>query len=217
MKISILSTDEKHPVMPVIKIWAEEAAEKGHTVFISYDISDLVGGDILFLVSCSQLVRDEDKRKFKTTLVLHASDLPRGRGWSPYIWAILQGKHEITVSLIEASEPVDSGDIWLKTTFNLEGHELLDEIHQKLFNAEAYLMTKVVDELANIVPEPQVGHPGEYMKKRSPSDSEIDPEKTLADQFELLRVVDSDRFPAFFDYREHRYLLRIEKDENEKR
>jgi methionyl-tRNA formyltransferase len=36
----------------------------------------------------------------------------------------------------------------------------------------------------------------------------------LAEQFDLLRVVDSERFPAFFEYRGRRYKLKIEKDDD---
>lgn len=188
---------------------------KGHEVSLVFDKAALQGGDILFLVSCSQLIRDAEREKYRATLVLHASDLPKGRGWSPYIWSILGGADQITVSLLEASEPVDSGAIWLKTTFTLEGHELLPEINEKLFAAELLLMSQVVDQFDGIKPMQQMGEPGPYMAKRSPANSKLDPNKSIAEQFNLLRVVDSQRYPAFFDYRGKRYLIKIEKAENE--
>jgi len=98
-----------------------------------HDKAELQRGDILFLVSCSQLVQDLDRDKFNNGLVLHASDLPKGRGWSPYIWSVLEGTSQITVSLLEANDPVDTGAIWLKEKFDLKGHELLSEINEKLF------------------------------------------------------------------------------------
>lgn len=211
MKISILCTDPNHPVINNIRGWMTEISSKGHIPTLVYDKAELCGGDILFLVSCSQMIRDTEREKYKTMLVLHASDLPKGRGWSPYIWAILGGASQITVSLLEASEPVDSGAIWLKTTFALEGHELLPEINAKLFAAELLLMTHAVEQFESIVPIPQQGDPGAYMTKRSPADSQLDPQKTIAEQFDLLRVVDSERYPAFFDYRGKRYLIKIEK------
>lgn len=188
---------------------------RGHLVSLLYDKADLQGGDILFLVSCSQLIRDVERNKYKATLVLHASDLPRRRGWSPHVWAILNGDKQITVSLLEATEPVDSGAIWLKTKFDLEGHELLPEINAKLFEAELLLMSQAVEQFEIITPISQAGNPGEYMRKRSSVDSRLDPNKTIAQQFDLLRVVDSQRYPAFFEYLGKRYLLRIEKDLND--
>ena len=216
MKISILCTDPNHPVIKSLHDWINEISSKGHMTKLVYDKSDLSGGDILFLVSCSQIIRDSEREKYKATLVLHASDLPKGRGWSPYIWSILNGAHEITVSLLEASEPVDSGAIWLKTTFTLEGHELISEINAKLFAAELLLMTQAVEKFLAIEPVPQIDSSGPYMTKRTPADSQLDPHKSIAEQFDLLRVADPQRYPAFFDYRGRRYILKIEKIANEK-
>jgi methionyl-tRNA formyltransferase len=215
MQISILCTDPNHPVVKSLRAWIEDVALKGHTATLIFDKAELRGGDILFLVSCSQIIRDAEKEKYKATLVLHASDLPKGRGWSPYIWSILAGENQITVSLLEASEPVDSGVIWLKTAFDLEGHELLQEVNNKLFEAELLLMTQAVEQFDSIKPTKQAGEPGSYMAKRSSADSRLDPNKTIAEQFNLLRVVDSQRYPAFFDYQGHRYLIKIEKAKND--
>jgi methionyl-tRNA formyltransferase len=215
MKISILCTDPVHPVVESLNDWIKSMTVKEHMVSLVFDKADLLGGDLLFLVSCDQIVGDYERAKYKSTLVLHASDLPKRRGWSPHIWAILDGENEITVSLLEAAEPVDTGLIWLKTSFLLEGHELLDEINKKLFDAEIYLMTCAVDCAIDINPSEQFGDPGSYMKKRTPADSEIDPEKTISEQFNLLRIVDSNRYPAFFYHRGCKYQIKIEKVKNE--
>ena len=46
--------------------------------------------------------------------------------------------------------------------------------------------------------------------RRTASDSRLDPEDTIAKQFNLLRVVDNERYPAFFDFLGRRYELRID-------
>lgn len=215
MRISILCTDPNHPVVNNLREWIDVMTSKGDEVSLVFDKAELQGGDILFLVSCSQLISDVEREKYGSTLVLHASDLPKGRGWSPYIWSILDGANQITVSLLEACEPVDSGAIWLKTTFFLEGHELLPEIHEKLFAAELLLMRQAIDQFDRIKPSQQMGESGPYMAKRKPDDSRLDPNKSIVEQFNLLRIVDSQRYPAFFDYQGKRYLIKIEKVENE--
>lgn len=214
MDISILSTDPQHPVIRSLKKWVEEMTVRGHNVKLLYDKGQLEGGDILFLVSCGQLVGDTERKKFNVTLVLHASDLPKGRGWSPHIWSILDGKKDITVSLLEATDPVDTGQVWLKERFCLEGHELLPEINEKLFKVELSMMSSVVENYKDIKKIEQSGDPGPYLRKRTPEDSRLDPDKTIGEQFDLLRVVDSQRFPAFFDFRGKRYLITIEKEDN---
>jgi methionyl-tRNA formyltransferase len=215
MKISVLCSDRLHPVIQRLHNWGKEMTLKQHIISLVFDKADLPGGDILFLVSCDQMVGDCERTKYKSILVLHASDLPKRRGWSPHIWSILDGENKITVSLIEAAELVDTGLIWLKTSFSLEGHELLEEINKKLFDAELHLMTSFVDQTNDINPTNQIGDPGNYMKKRTPADSEIDPEKSIVEQFNLLRIIDFERYPAFFYHLGYKYQIKIKKVKNE--
>lgn len=214
MKISILCSNAAHPVVPWLHQWQRDMANNGHQVSLYFTSQELVGGHMLFLVSCSEIISDLERRKFTAVLVLHASDLPQGRGWSPHIWSIIGGSNEITLCLLEATDPVDTGPIWLKTRLQLEGHELLPEINEKLFSLELGLMTEAVRSFGKIRPVPQEGKPGSYLRRRIPEDSRIDVHKSIAEQFDLLRVVDNERFPAFFDHRGKRFLLRIEKVNN---
>ena len=66
----------------------------------------------------------------------HASDLPKGRGWSPHIWQVLEGKQEIRVSLLEAEDAVDSGAIWHQNKLVIPQSALWDEVNEALFDAE---------------------------------------------------------------------------------
>ncbi len=211
MKISILCTDPLHPVVAHLAEWSRQNKLKGHDILLAHDKSELSGGDILFLVSCSQLIHLEEREKYKAVLVLHASNLPQGRGWSPHVWAILSGAQKITVCLLEARDPVDTGDIWLSKTFELQGHELLPEINEKLFQCELELMSEVVDKFDQIESVPQQSDSGDYLRRRSPQDSYLDVNKSIAEQFNLLRVVDNERYPAFFEYCGHKYIVKIEK------
>jgi methionyl-tRNA formyltransferase len=194
-----------------LKKWQLKMSDLGHEVKLLHDKNMLEKGDILFLVSCSQVIPSGIRNNFQKTLVLHASDLPMGRGWSPHVWEILKGNNKITVSLLEAEDVVDTGAIWFKKRFQLEGHELLPEINEKLFMVELELMSDAVNAFGNIQVISQGKNKGEYFRKRTPDDSRLDPHKTIAEQFELIRVTDSERYPAFFDYLGHRYLLKVEK------
>lgn len=212
MKISILCTHKDHPVYPHLKRWVEFQS-KQHSVELVNQKNHLSGGDLLFLISCHELVDQEVRSQYKATLVIHASNLPRGRGWSPHVWQILRGENTITVSLLEAEDAVDAGAIWKKQTFALEGHELWDEINEKLFAVEVQLMDFAVNNFDRVIPTSQAQFEPTYYPKRTPEDSEIDPEKTIGEQFNLLRVCDPARFPAFFDLHGHRYKIIIQKQE----
>lgn len=215
MNIGVLCTDPRHPVMASLNGWVRDMRQKGHVVELAHDKAALATGDMLFLVSCTQIIGAAERRRYPVILVLHASDLPHGRGWSPHVWAILGGANEITVSLLEADDPVDSGAVWLKARFTLEGHELLPEINAKLFAAELALMTQAVEQVGTITPVAQSGGPYPSLRKRTPEDSRLDPHKSIAEQFDLLRVADTQRYPAFLDYRGTRYRISIEKYDHE--
>lgn len=209
MKISVLCSSPDHPVHPHLVRWCE-IRRAAHQVELVENAADLNGGDLLFLISCVEIVPAGLRARYRASLVAHASDLPRGRGWSPLVWQILEGRDVITVSLLEAADPVDSGAIWHQVQLHFQGHELADEIHAALFAAELALMDYAVDHLDIVQPRPQAGTPSHY-RRRTPEDSRLDPALSLAEQFNLLRVADPDRYPAFFDHLGHRYEVRITK------
>lgn len=209
MKIDILCTDPKHPVNAWLSMWASQNQKTGEIVIARHS-AELKGGDFLFLVSCHEIIRQPVRDLYKFTLVLHASKLPQGKGMSPHVWQVLENKSSITVTLLNAEDALDSGDIWQQISFDLEGHELHDEIHAALFDAEMQLMSWAVQNCWHTRPRPQSGE-GSFYRKRTPEDSRLDPTKSIESQFDLLRICDPERYPAFFDLRGKRYTVHITK------
>lgn len=213
MKVAILTSGVNHPVYTHLVDW-KKTHEGVHDVQLVTSTDSLDGGDLLFLVSCHQIVRQEHRAKYRSTLVIHASALPQGRGWSPLEWQILEGRHEIAVSLLEATDRVDAGDIWARGTLRFEGHELVEEIRSALYAVECELMDFAMLHLNDIKPAAQNESEATYYRRRTPADSRLDPSKSIGEQFDLLRIADGARFPAFFDLRGHRYVVRVDKCEN---
>lgn len=210
MKVSILCSDPRHPVMPHLRRWAQMQAV-AHKVGIFQRRAELPGGDLLFLISCAEVIDAQWRARYRNTLVIHASDLPLGRGWSPLIWQVLAGARDITVTMLEAVDTVDAGPIWRQETFRIEGHELHDELNERLFEIEVRLMDWAVEHVPGSMPVPQRDVPPTYYRLRKPEDSRLDPRRTIEDQFDLLRTCDPERYPAFFDLRGHRYKVTISK------
>lgn len=211
MKISILCSDESHPVNAFLQRWITRNRDS-HQISLVRKKKELLGGDILFLVSCSEIVSAADRAFYRASLVLHASNLPVGRGWSPHIWQIIGGAQEVTLSLLEAEDKVDSGRIWHQTTFLVPKHALWNEINERLFNAEIKLIDLAVHEFDTVIPKPQdIAMMPTYYPRRTPDASKLDAERSIASQFDLIRVCDPTRFPAFFELHGHKYKLTLEK------
>lgn len=208
-RVSIVCTDPHHPVGPWLERWAQRHAGRAE-VRIVRDREALQDGDFLFLVSCQQIIGPAIRARFRHTLVLHAADLPKGRGMSPHVWQILEGADRIVVTLLNAEDEVDSGDIWHQVEIRFDGTELHDEINARLFEAELQLMDWALANCDRAKPRPQSGTPTTY-RRRTPADSAIDPARPLAESFDLLRVADPQRYPAHFELRGQKYILRIEK------
>jgi methionyl-tRNA formyltransferase len=117
------------------------------------------------------------------------------------------------VTLIEAADDVDSGPIYAQRWIAFEGHELIDELRAAQAEATHGLCRAFVDDYPDSAAQgrEQTGEPT-YYPRRGPADSELDPERSLTDQFNRLRVVDNRRYPAFFEIDGHRYILRIKRE-----
>ncbi len=215
MKITILCSDDCHPINPYLQSWMQEQRGR-HDVELVRLKSQLQEGDILFLVSCREIIGVSHRSKYKASLVLHASDLPSGRGWSPHIWELINGAEEITLSMISAEDEIDSGKIWVKTKISIPQCAVWNEINHLLFSAEIELMNFVVNNFAQIEPVEQCKlTKATYFPRRTPECSRLDVRKSIAEQFNLLRVCDPKRFPAYFEYLGSRYLLKIERHDGE--
>lgn len=168
--------------------------------------------DIAFYLSYGKIVPPEVLRKHKNNIVVHESDLPKGRGWSPLTWQVLEGKNKIPITLFEASESVDSGPVYLKEMMSFQGNELVDQIRAVQAKYTLKLCLEFLSKYPAILKKAksQEGEPTFY-RRRIPRDSELDISLSIQDQFDLLRVVDNVNYPAYFQYRGCEYKLKIEK------
>jgi len=212
--ISIIISSSNHPINPIVEEWVR--LQKSEVdIEIVRNPKDLTGGDILFLISCSEIVSSEILTKYKNSLVIHASDLPKGRGFSPHIWDIINGRDTLFVSLIEASKKVDTGDIWKKLERPIPKYFLYEDILNVINKAHIELMDFTLAHFDTVSPKPQLKEvKATYHSKRTPEDSRLDVHKTINEQFNLLRVCDKNRFPAFFVIHGKKYKVIVENYED---
>lgn len=212
MKITLVADNPNSWLIPFVKKLQNRLARE-HKVYYVTDLYQVRRGDLAFFLGCQKIVPPEILKLNKHNLVIHESDLPKGRGWSPMTWQILEGKNEIIITLFDAKERVDSGLIYLQNRIKFEGHELIEELRQKQGKATTKLVTDFIDGYPKVKGRIQHGEPTYYLRRR-PENSELNINQSIKEQFNLFRVVDNRRYPAFFRYRGHEYVLTVSKRKN---
>jgi methionyl-tRNA formyltransferase len=210
-RVSVV-VDNPSWVLPHAQALCAKLEESGDTVSLVRDSEQVPMGEVAFYLGCVRIAPKETLRRNRRNLVVHASDLPKDRGFSPWSWSILRGQDRIPVCLLNAEAEVDSGAVIYKDWIAFEGHELVDELRAKIGAAHVFLCARFMAEREPPAGTPQAGEPS-WVERRRPSDSALDPDRSLAEQFSLLRVVDNEKYPAFFELKGQRYILTIRKAE----
>ena len=188
---------------------------QGHTCSWTHEANHLEHGDLCFYLSYEKIVKKTTRKKFKNNLVVHASDLPLGKGWSPLSWQILKGYKRIIISLFEADNKVDSGKIYMQSAKKFSGHELLNDLRKILANATYDLCCNFINHYPKCLKKGKAQNGKEtFYPRRLLKDSKLDLEKSINEQFNLLRIVDNDNYPAFFEKDGYKYVVSIKKVNN---
>lgn len=208
MKVTILVDDRTSWFVPYAAKLREQLAREGMDVVLIHDKKEAPGGDISFLLSCVRIVGADFLEKYQHNIVVHASDLPAGKGFTPLKWQIREGKDEIVFTMFEAVEAVDAGPWYQKEKLAFAGTELLGELQEKAAEKIIDMCVIYAKNSPDFPPREQSGEESFY-RRPGRQDDELDIDKTLREQINHLRTADNERFPAWFSYRGRKYTLKI--------
>lgn len=213
MKIAILTSPDQ---------WFIPYAKKLQEQFTSSELLDDHNAiskvyDIVFILSYHKIIPIEQLKANQHNIVIHASALPKGKGWAPMFWQVLEGKSEIPFTMFEAGDGVDDGDIYMQDTLLLTGYELNEQLREKQASFIAQMCLKFVNNYENYKTAYKQSGEESFYSKRTVQDSELDANKTIKEQFNLLRIVSNDDYPAFFNIDGHKYIIKIEEEKDENR
>jgi methionyl-tRNA formyltransferase len=205
-------TDKNNWINSYIPQWIESLKPRNNQVTWVHAVKDIQPGLLAFFLGCEEIVGRSLLNLNQHNLVVHASDLPQGKGWSPLTWKILGGENQIPVVLFEAAELVDSGRIYLKHTMEFTGLELIGELRDELAITTFKLCNQFIEQYPSIV-EQALEQQGEasFYPRRTPQDSRLRPELSIQEQFQMLRVADNEKYPCYFEFGGATYILKIEK------
>ena len=188
-----------------------DLVKKGHQVKYVFNKEEILKGDICFLLSCTKLIDQKFLDLNSNNIVIHASDLPKGKGFSPLQWQIFEGKNQIILTLFEVVKDVDSGPYYFKDTLKFDGTELLPELREKMAKKIIDMSINFVVNGKQLKPIEQSGIESFY-KRRKIEDDQVDTNKSIKDLFNHLRIADNNKYPLYFYIKNKKYSIRIEEE-----
>ena len=134
-------------------------------------------------------------------LGIHGSLLPKYRGGSPLVWAIINGEKQVGFSIFSFSSGIDNGPLWGQKKIEISNNEYIAEI-----------LTRVEDEIVvflkekyplilsgSIKPIHQNENDATYCSQRIPEDGKIDWSQSSVNIFNFIRA-QSKPYPGAFTF-----------------
>lgn len=157
--------------------------------------------DCLVLVSYGKLLPPGIlKHTCGKSVNVHPSLLPKYRGPSPITSAILNGDRETGISIINISEKLDEGDIFLQCKFSIQNNETKDSLEDKMVKIGAPILISTLDLLQEdkIVPYQQEIKGITYTPLFSKEDLKIDWHNTAKEIDNKIRAFSGE--PGCFSF-----------------
>lgn len=135
------------------------------------------------------------------TLNVHDSLLPQYAGFSPLIWALINGEREVGVTAHLMDEELDAGDIVLQQAVTVEPSDTATDLFHKTVDLIAPVTRGALSLIASGQTEftPQDRSRASFFHKRSIEDSRIDWTWPAEDLERLVRA-QSDPYPSAFTF-----------------
>jgi methionyl-tRNA formyltransferase len=166
--------------------------------------------DIVFILSYTKILKNSFLKKNKLNLIIHASDLPKNKGFAPMQWQILKNKNKIIFSMFKANSKVDNGDIFKKKSIILNGTELYDELREKQAFCTFSLIKYFLKKYPKVKFSRQFGK-SSFNRKRNKNDSKININLSIKKIFNKLRIANNKEWPSFFYYKNKKFIIKIYK------
>lgn len=183
-----------------IKALTESA---GHEFTKNKKAETLTGDyDLIFAVSWRYMIPKAFYEKARLgAYVFHDSLLPRYRGFSPTVWAMINGEKRVGASLIRMAEGVDEGDILDQYGTYVGEADYISDVMERI--TQGYLgmlertLPSILDGTVEGVRQEGFGVPT-YCAKWTPDDARIDWKQPAHKVLSLIRATSHPYPGAFF-------------------
>lgn len=180
---------------------------------IKYDYKKIKNQDIVIILSYTNILPADFLNQNKLNIVIHSSKLPKDKGFAPLSYQILRNKKKIFNTLFKITKNVDDGPIIMTNTFHINNSDLYTDLRNKQAESIVKLLINFFKQYPKIKFKNQKGK-STFNPRRTQKNSELDINKSIKEQFNLIRVCDNEKFPAFFNLNKKKYIIKIYKEKN---
>lgn len=150
----------------------------------------------IFFPHWSWIIEEEIYENFEC-IVFHMTDLPYGRGGSPFQNLIMNEVYDTKISALKVDGGLDTGDIYLKEDFDIS----IGSAEENFIKLSNIIFEKIIPSFLNedLTPVKQCGEIIEF-KRRKPNQSDISKldKKSLNKLYDFIRMLDAEGYPRAY-------------------
>ena len=135
-----------------------------------------IQADLVLSINYLFLIESDLIRRFPHIVNFHGSLLPKYRGRTPHVWAIINGEMKTGVTAHLIDEGCDTGDIVLQNEVPVQAEDTGADILQKFENLYPDMVSGVIEKFStqNVELRKQDNSKATFFGKRTPADGLID-------------------------------------------
>ena len=165
--------------------------------------------DLILMVNWRYIVPSEVySRASRGCYVFHDSLLPKYRGFSPTVWAMINGERETGVTLFRAAEDFDSGDIVAQVGVSIEECDTIATVVERVSREYLAVIERNFFNLlaGKVACSPQNHDEATYASKWTPGDARIDWAAGSRAIYNLIRAT-TRPYPGAYTFLDGRKLV----------
>jgi len=178
----IITFDDSKDERSILGNFKQFSYEKKIPIYIlknPSELSDLIEKgkpDMIIVVGWYWIINKRLLEKVPDGIIgIHASLLPKYRGFAPLVWAIINGEKKTGISLFYFDRGIDSGDIVAQKEFDILENDTIKEILKKTERSVADILKENYSKLlSGEAPRTKQNHENAiYCSQRKPEDGRI--------------------------------------------
>lgn len=178
----IITFDDSKDERSILGNFKQFSYEKKIPIYIlkkPSELSDLIEKekpDLIIVVGWYWIISEKSLDKVPFGIVgIHASLLPKYRGFAPLVWAIINGEKKTGISLFYFDRGIDSGDIIAQKEFDILENDTIKEVLKKTENSIVDILKENYSKLlSGEAPRTKQNHKNAtYCSQRKPEDGRI--------------------------------------------